>query len=405
MTMGHTDAERAYSALQEYGSKAEAARALGIPRSTFRGRLSAYYAMADADPSIRAAASAGGIENPANLKYFWKIAKDDEGNGYSLFVKNPAAGEEVSIADMVRDSIHDALADRAPKYGPRPEPAGEYLLVIDLADVHFMKLCVKSETGFEYSREVARHRVVEGTRALLKLSSGFGVGRILFVLGNDILHVDGAAKKTTSGTPQDMEGSVFQGFSDAFSALRDAIELCADVAPVDLIHCMSNHDWVLGWALSQKLAAWFANHPNVRATDYNMSERHRKYYGFGQNAFQIHHADGANEDRLYGLFVTEARDLIGKCQHLYSLCHHFHHKIRKRRGADAFVMEKDHTGITAIMTGAGRSEGSDLVIEYIRSPSPPDGWHDRNGYVNRQAVECFLHHPHDGQKARFTEWF
>lgn len=44
-------------------------------------------------------------------------------------------------------------------------------------------------------------------------------------------------------------------------------------------------------------------------------------------------------------------------------------------------------------------------IEYVRSPSAPDGWHDRNGYLNRQAVEAFVHSPHDGQKKRFTEWF
>ncbi len=161
----------------------------------------------------------------------------------------------------------------------------------------------------------------------------------------------------------------------------------------------------MGWALSQKVGAWFAKHPNVTATDYNLSERHRKYYGFGNNAFQIHHADGAKEEKLYALFVAEARELIGKCKNLYSLCHHFHHKMRKRRGVDVFLTEKDHIGMTAIMTGQPHVEASELQIEYIRSPSPPDGWHDRNGYINRQAVECFLYHPHDGLKARFTEWF
>jgi len=29
----------------------------------------------------------------------------------------------------------------------------------------------------------------------------------------------------------------------------------------------------------------------------------------------------------------------------------------------------------------------------------------RNGYINRQAVESFVHHPYDGQVSRFTEWF
>jgi hypothetical protein len=72
---------------------------------------------------------------------------------------------------------------------------------------------------------------------------------------------------------------------------------------------------------------------------------------------------------------------------------------------DVFVTEKDHTGLTAIMAGSASPEGAALLIEYVRSQSPPDGWHDRNGYVNRQGVECFMYHPDDGQKARFTEWF
>jgi len=81
------------------------------------------------------------------------------------------------------------------------------LLIIDLADVHFMKLCVETETGYSYSRDEAIHRVVSGTEALLQSAKGFGIGRVLFVLGNDILHVDNASKTTTSGTPQDTEGS------------------------------------------------------------------------------------------------------------------------------------------------------------------------------------------------------
>lgn len=58
-----------------------------------------------------------------------------------------------------------------------------------------------------------------------------------------------------------------------------------------------------------------------------------------------------------------------------------------------------------IEAAAGSMEGDNCHIEYVRSPSAPDGWHDRNGYVGRQAVEAFVHCPFDGQDARFTEWF
>lgn len=356
------------------------------------------------DPEILAAAAAGGIQDPRNLSHFWKISKDEQGNGYSLFVKNPKSGEKISVLDMVREAV---LETPAPIRMPTRmlEPTGDHLLIVDLADVHFLKLCVKSETGHEYNRAVARHRVIEGTRALLRLAQPMGIGRILFVLGNDILHVDGPRTSTTSGTYQDSDGTIFQGFKDAGAALDEAIQLCAEVAPVDLIHCMSNHDWLMGWALSQAVAGRLRSHPRVRATEYNLSEAHRKYYRFERNLFGLSHGDGAKEEKLYGVMVKEAREHISECLNLYWLLHHVHHKDRKSRGEIAYLREKDHNGMTAHITGNTMTEGGHLNIEYVRSPSAPDGWHDRNGYVNRQAVECFIHHPTLGQRARFTEWF
>ncbi len=402
------EAQEAKEALDKHGTSHAASHALGVCPKTIKrrvefGKVNGWF---DSDPEILAAASAGGIQNANSLSHFWKIAKDEDGNGYSLFVKNPNGGEQ-SLADMVRDAITASIGDKAPKFPKRQfKKENSYLLVVDLADVHFQKLCVKSETGYTYNREVARHRVIEGTKALLKLAEPFGIHRILFVLGNDILHTDNARNSTTAGTPQDTEGSIFQAFSDAKRAISDAIELCAEVADVDLVHCMSNHDWTHGWALSQTIGAYFENHPHVHSTEYGLSEAHRKYYRFEENLFGLTHGDGAKEEKLYGLMVKEARQHISDTKNLYWLLHHVHHKVRKsRNGEQPYTREKDHNGMTAIMTGQTRQEGESLDIEYVRSPSAPDGWHDRNGYVNRQGVECFIYHPYDGQKSRFTEWF
>lgn len=392
----------AHAALDRYGTQQAAADALGISRPAFQNRLRKKI-----DPAILEAAEAGGIEDVSTLSHFWKISKDENGNGYSLFVKNPDTGAAISLADMVRETIATIDAAAPITLPPRPVPGGEHLLTIDLADVHFLKLCVKTETGYEYNRQMARHRVIEGTRALLKMAEPMGVGRILFVLGNDILHTDNPRSTTTSGTYQDSDGSLFQGFSDAALAITEAIDEAAKVAEVDLIHCMSNHDWTFGWALSQAIAARYrASAGRVNATPYNLSEAHRKYYRFGNNLLGLTHGDGAKEEKLYGLMVKEARQHISECSNLYWYLHHVHHKMRKKRGEDGpYQKEKDHNGLTVVTSGQPWIEGEHVEIEYVRSPSPPDGWHDRNGFVNRQAVECFLHHPTLGQRARFTEFF
>lgn len=395
-------------AVAEYGNKQRAADALGLNIGTVANAIKrcemkrdAYFA---SDPAVREAADAGNVKDVSQLSHFWKIVKDENGNGFSLFVKNPKTGEKQSITDMVRDAISEIHVSKPLKLQKRPAMSGENLLVIDLADVHFLKLAVKTETGYEYNRDIARHRVVEGTKALLRKAAPMGIGRILFVMGNDILHVDNPRATTTSGTYQDTEGTVFQGYKDAAVALTEAIAACAEVAQVDLIHCMSNHDWLIGWALTQTVAAAFRD-TAVNVTDYNISENHRKYYRFGNNLLGLTHGDGAKEEKLYSLMVDEARQHIGECKNLYWYLHHVHHKDRKMRGQFPYLKEKDHIGMTAIYSGHTRVEGTHLNIEYVRSPSAPDGWHDRNGYVNRQAVEAFVHHPFDGQTTRITEWF
>lgn len=328
---------------------------------------------------------------------FWK--KED---GVSAYYKKTKQ-DDAEFASSLIDSLSGY---GAPLYAPAVNRGtiGDHLLVVDNADVHFGKLCVTSETNQEYNIDAARHRVIEGTRSLLNKAKSLGVGQILYVMGNDILNTDDG-HATTSGTRQDVDGTYFTAYRAAQYAQIDAIKECMGEANTDLIHCMSNHDWRSGWTLSQTIAAHFRNSAGIRATDYNMSERHRKYYGYERNGIMLTHGDGTKEEKLTGHFMNEAREYMGDWKHLYAYLHHMHHKIAKRRGIDVFQTEKDHNGITAVIKGAPVVEGNSAKIEYVRSPSPADGWHDRNGYTNRQAVEVFLHHPHDGQVGRFTEWF
>jgi len=398
--------EKTYALRTEGYSNAEISIKTGISLRSVERDIAKAKAWNDAPDEIRRAAKVGNLDDPRNLGHFWQIQKDEDGNGYSLFIKNPETHEKISFETMILQAIDDSKSDGAIPYEPRSELAlGDHLLVVDLADVHFGKLCVKSETGYVYNRQVARHRVIEGTKALLKKAKPFGISRILFVMGNDILHTEDG-KRSTRGTDQDTDGSFFQVYSDAKAATIDAIKECAKVADVDLVHVMSNHDYRSGWCLSQDIASRFENWPTVNASEYNLSSLDRKYYGFEQNAIQLTHGDNAKEEKLYGLFVSEAKQLIGKCDHLYSYIHHVHHKIRQRRGVDTFISEKDHVGITAISSGSpNTASGTHLQMEHVRSPSAPDSWHSKFGFVNRQGVEVFLHHPTYGQSARFTEWF
>jgi len=398
--------EQAIDLWREHGkSVRKAAGASGLNYFTYASRLEKAKRLGmHLDSAIRQKLNDHGVMTTSGLHSGWLELQDDNGKKTGNLYFQVGKDEPQRFVDVVTESLANYKPLDRTLFAPRVNHGvkGDKLLVLDLADVHFGKLCVQEETNHTYNIEVARHRVIEGTRALL--SRADGINRVLFVMGNDILHTDNG-KTTTSGTGQDTDGSYFTAWRAAQQASIDAIAECAAIADVDLIHCMSNHDWRSGWALSQTIAASVASHEGVRATPYNLSERHRKYYGFGRNGFMLTHGDGAKEEKLTSLFLREARAMTAKADLLYAILHHFHHKSRVRRGIDVFQSEKDHTAFTQINMGAARVEGADMMAEYVRSPSAPDGWHDRNAYVNRQAVEAFIHCPHDGQKDRLTEWF
>lgn len=330
----------------------------------------------------------------ANWRGFWHKTKE-----YSSFFVN--AEEKKRDEERFQVLVEDTKR-HAPKYKKRKiDPTGEHMLVLPQADIHIGKWAGAEETGENYDATIAIERATIGTQSLVAKARAFGVKSFVVCIGNDILHTDNG-KTTTSGTPQDTDGSWFFNFRLARRLYVTIIEQLALYGDVYLVFVPSNHDWRTGFALSETVAAHFANHPNVHAM---ITERHRKYIVFGRNLIMFSHGDGAKEKDLHWLLATEASEAWSKTSHRYIYLGHLHHKIRKLTGHQSGQQEKDKIGFTEIDVSVLADEGRDVNIEYVRSPSANDGWHDRNGYVSKPAMEAFLHHPIDGQVARFTHWF
>ena len=396
-------------------SFAEIAKRLGVAKQTISQRYKvATQKLADKkaslDPGVHKTLAGLGMGDMAGQHSGWVHKENpDTGEWASVyyFLGKDGAPNEVDLEEMVGRAIARATEGiQAPPNPLSPAGLGDHLLVVDIADLHIGKLCVKSETGFHYDRAEALRRGRHGLRALLTRAQVIGVAHILFVIGNDVVHIDNPRGETTSGTPQDTDGTQAVMFDDALAFYTACIEECRAVAPVSILYCPSNHDWFTGFTLARALRAIYADADGVEASEYATSHRHRKYFAFERNLIGFTHHDGAKEKDLPDLMALECIGHLDKRPRRYWYLHHMHHKIRKRgRASERRQVEKDHIGFTVIQGKAGLTETTAPEIEVVRSPSPPDGWHDRNGYVNAQAVECFLHHPADGQVARFTEWF
>lgn len=281
------------------------------------------------------------------------------------------------------DDIKSLIDKHSPTYPKIQRTKGNHLLVINPADVHIGKLAVALETGDEYNTKIATERVLEGITGLIAKSKGFSIEKVLFCIGNDILHIDNVYNTTTAGTPQDANGKWWQHFELALDVYVKCVEILRQIAPVDVIHSMSNHDYQSGFHLAHALKSWFRNTEDVT---FDISVAHRKYYKYGSNLIGLEHGDGAKMANLPLLMANENPKEWSETKFRYWYLHHLHHKV-KHKWRDA----KDFIGVT---------------VEYMRSPSAADSWHSRKGYTGApKAVEGFIHSKKSGQVARLTHFF
>lgn len=288
----------------------------------------------------------------------------------------PKAGK--SFADLAKEVLAD-VKKYAPKYPviKYKKVTDGHLLVIDPADVHIGKLCLAFETGEDYNNQVAVKRVLEGVDGIVNKAQGFKVDQILFVIGNDILHIDTPKRTTTSGTPQDTDGMWHNNFRIAKRLYIEIIEKLLTIAPVHIQYDPSNHDYTNGFFLADTITSWFAK---CKAVTSNVTPAHRKYFRYYNNIIGTTHNDGAKEQDLALLMAHEAGKDWHECKHRYIYTHHIHHK-----------KSKDYMSV---------------CVEALRSPSGADSWHHRNGYQHApKAIEGYLHHKNHGQIARFTHLF
>lgn len=309
-----------------------------------------------------------------SVKHMWIKNKEA-----SLFVKNPNYVEQelTKISDLKSELIKD-LQNYVPKFPKleRIENSEGYLLIIDPADIHIGKLASAFENGEAYDNQIAVQRVLSGVIGILNKVSSFSIDKIVFIGGNDILHVDNPQRTTTSGTPQDTDGMWHSNFLIAKNLYTNIIEMLLPIADVHFVFNPSNHDYTNGYFLAQVIQTYFRNSENIT---FDCSIAHRKYFTYGNSLIGTTHGDGAKVTDLPLLMAHEAEQW-SKSKHRYIYTHHVHHKN-----------SKDYMGV---------------CVESLRSPSGTDSWHHRNGYQHApKAVEGFIHSKEFGQIARITHIF
>lgn len=310
-----------------------------------------------------------------DVKHGW--LKSDKAS--LAFTNKEYQTKESQEFDILKDLILEEVKSYSPKYEKIKYAKSDesHLLVLDPADVHVGKLCRSFETGEEYNQQIAVQRVKEGVNGILNKAKGFDIDLIALIIGNDILHTDSPRRMTTSGTPQDTDGMWYDNFLTAKRLYIDLIEQLMQVSPVLVVYNPSNHDYTHGFFLAQLIEAHFRNSKDII---FKVDLSHRKSFSYYNNLIGTTHGDGAKESNLPLLLAQENAESWAKTKHRYIYTHHVHHKT-----------SKDYIGVT---------------LESLRSPSPADSWHHRNGFQHSpQAIEGYIHSKEHGQIARLTHLF
>lgn len=267
--------------------------------------------------------------------------------------------------------VFASLREAAPKWPKLPAVSkakgDRYMALFGLFDVHFGKLAWDQETGNNYDLQIAEKLFRHAVEDLVHDSRHRNITKILFPVGNDLLHCDNRHNTTTRGTPQDVDGRFSKVLATAIRAVIWAVETMAAVAPVQVELVPGNHDRTMAECLCHTIDARF--HHTDRVT-VGLEPKTRKYVVFGTNLIGLTHGDLVKPADLPGLMPSDVpKEWAATTTHEWITGHG--HRSMKWTTKD-----------TDTVRGT--------VVRQLRALTRTDLWHHDHGFCGQSAAAEIL---------------
>jgi hypothetical protein len=249
------------------------------------------------------------------------------------------------------------------------------MLELSLYDLHFGKQSWPAETlDRPYDVKIAEAMTDRAVDVILGRANGFRYERILFVVGNDVLHSNDLENRTANGTVVDSDGRFQKAYITARRAMVRIIEKLKTLAPVEVLIVPGNHDRFSSFTLGDSLECYFHNDPNVNIDN---APSLRKYFQWGEVGLMFTHGDEGKRADYPLLFATENSRLFGNTK--YREIHTGHHHTTKT---------EEYHGVR---------------VRTISSLSTPDAWHAQKGFKGAlRTAEAFVWSKDEGLIAQLT---
>jgi hypothetical protein len=361
-------------AVIEHGGERQAARALGVGKSTVQGSLTRLKVAAAA----RGYAPEFDLQHPVApgqiLKGTSTLYKD--GQPVLQWVKTRA--DAAQLEEFMRAAAA-AMAEELPRAKPAKAPratADKLASVYTLTDSHVGALCwhrENLEANGDWDLAIAERTLTGCFEHMVKASPPARVG-IVAQLG-DFLHSDGLEAKTpTSGHILDQDGRFPKVVQSAIRILRRVIGFALERhEKVVVLMAEGNHDLASSVWLRAMFKALYENEPRVEVID---SELPYYVYQHGETMLAWHHGHLKKNDQLPLLFAAQFPKVWGGTTRRYAHTGHRHH-----------FEEKEHSGMTVV-------QHSTLAAR--------DAYAARGGWMSERQCTAITYHSEFGQVCRNT---
>lgn len=288
---------------------------------------------------------------------------------------------ELTVAEIAKELAplvkRTGVAFR-PKFS---EEHANYMLELDIFDLHLGKKADVLETGEHYDLQTACNLYDTAVDTLLARAKGYPIGTVLLPVGNDLYNSDTMIGSTTKGTPQHEDARWQRTFVTGASLIISTINKIRNmgmkviVALVPGNHCFQNN-----FFLGQVLQATFSGCSDV---EIDCTFPPRKYVQFHDCAIMFTHGSDEKEANLPMLFAQEQPHIWAATRFREVHLAHIHHK-------------KEFKYRTL-------GENIGLTVRYMRSLSAADAWHYAKGYVgSHRSAEGFVWAKGEGVVAHLT---
>lgn len=352
----------------ECETKTEAAKRLGIARSSFDNRL-IQAARRGLDGSVPKPLPQGQVIKGVSTLY--RIGKD----GADEILQWVKTENQRSLEDVVQ-YVKEAFADYAGRSQLSPAPADpnpDLLTIYPVNDWHLGLYVWGQEADQNWDLSIAEKSLGDGMSSLIACSPSSDTAVILG--GGDYLHSDNNENRTArSGNALDVDGRHGKVFHVSSRLAVHSVDLALEKHQHVIIRFLKgNHDEYSAIALAYFLMAWYRNEPRVTVdVDPSLFWWHR----FGLCLFGATHGHTVKIKDMPSIMAHRRAEDWGATKFRYIHGFHLHHSAK-------------------IAT-----EGNGCICEVHQAPIPQDAWHYGAGFLSGRSLQAITYHRNFGEVSR-----